>query len=160
MRVLVLAIGRLKAGAEAEMCERYRKRAAQAGRNLGLRDFEIVEIRESRAPEADKRKLEESIAIANLIPAGASVVLLDEKGESLPSGALADKIRIERDAGRTALVFVIGGPDGLAESLRGRASGTLAFGPATWPHQLVRIMLLEQLYRAVTILAGHPYHRA
>ena len=160
MRGLVLAIGRLKAGAEAEMCERYRKRAAQAGRNLGLRDFEIVEIRESRAPETDKRKLEESIAIANLIPAGASAILLDEKGESLPSGALADKIRIERDAGRAALVFVIGGPDGLAESLRGRAAETLAFGPATWPHQLVRIMLLEQLYRAVTILAGHPYHRA
>jgi 23S rRNA (pseudouridine1915-N3)-methyltransferase len=160
MRVLVLAIGRLKQGSEAELCERYRKRAMQAGRNVGLRDFEIIEIRESRAPDADKRKLEESIAIANVIPPGATVALLDESGENLNSGALTDRIRAARDAGRPAFVFVIGGPDGLDRSLRARADVTLAFGAATWPHQLVRIMLLEQAYRAVTILSGHPYHRA
>lgn len=160
MRVLVLAIGRLKQGAEADLCERYRKRVAQSGRNVGLREFEIIEIKESRAAEADKRKLEESIAIANVIPEGASVILLDETGESLPSASIADTIKVERDAGRSALVFVIGGPDGLAQSLRSKASKKLAFGAATWPHQLVRIMLLEQIYRAVTILSGHPYHRA
>ncbi len=160
MRVLVLAIGRLKQGAEAELCERYRKRVAQAGRNVGLREFEIIEIRESRAADADKRKLEESIAIANVLPDGSMVVLLEETGDSLSSAGIADMVRAERDGGRTALVFVIGGPDGLAQTLRSKAGKRLAFGAATWPHQLVRIMLLEQIYRAVTILSGHPYHRA
>lgn len=160
MRVIVLAIGRLKAGPETELCERYRKRAAQAGRALGLRDLELIEIRESRADSAEKRQLEESIALANVIPEGAIIVLLDEKGEALSSAALTERIRLWRDEGRPALVFVIGGPDGLASSLRDKAKMTLAFGAATWPHQLVRIMLLEQIYRAVTILGGHPYHRA
>jgi 23S rRNA (pseudouridine1915-N3)-methyltransferase len=160
MRVIVLAIGRLKAGPETELCERYRKRAAQAGRGLGLRDLELIEIRESRADSAEKRQLEESIALANVIPEGAIVVLLDEKGEALGSAALTERIRLWRDEGRPALAFIIGGPDGLASSLKDKAKMTLAFGAATWPHQLVRIMLLEQIYRAVTILGGHPYHRA
>ena len=158
MRVLVLAVGRMKSGAEAELAERYRKRAAQAGRNLGLRDIEIVEIKESRAPETAKRRIEESIALATLIPDGAVMALLDEKGQSLGSGELAQKIRGWRDGGPADLVFVIGGPDGVAPSLREKAALTLAFGQATWPHQLARVMLLEQIYRAITILSGHPYH--
>lgn len=160
MRVLVLAVGRLKQGPDAELCQRYRKRAAQAGQKLGFRDVEIVEIRESRAPSADKRMLEEAIALANMIPDGAVTVILDEKGESIGSAALAERIGKWRDNGRPALVFIIGGPDGLSATLRDKAQFQLAFGAATWPHQLARIMLLEQLYRAVTILSGHPYHRA
>lgn len=160
MRVLVLAIGRMKQGAESELCERYRKRAAQAGRNIGLRDVEVVEIRESRAADADKRMLEESIALANVIPDGAAIVVLDERGENLASASIADVIRARRAADCPALAFIIGGPDGIAQTLRSRAATTLAFGAATWPHQMVRIMLVEQLYRAVTILSGHPYHRA
>ncbi len=160
MRLLVLAIGRLKRGAESDLAERYRKRAVQSGRAVGLRDIEIVEIRESRAPEAEKRMTEESIALANLIPEGTAVILLNERGENLSSAALADRLRGWRDAGRPIVAFIIGGPDGLAPALRDKADLTLAFGAATWPHQLVRSMLLEQLYRAVTILSGHPYHRA
>jgi 23S rRNA (pseudouridine1915-N3)-methyltransferase len=159
MRVSVLAIGRLKAGPETELCERYRKRATQAGRQLGFRDIELVEIRESRADNAEKRRLEEAIALANVIPEGAVTILLDETGENLGSTALAERIRLWRDEGRPALVFIIGGPDGLAQSMRDKAKVSLSFGAATWPHQLVRIMLLEQIYRAVTILGGHPYHR-
>ncbi|NWG25120.1 MAG: 23S rRNA (pseudouridine(1915)-N(3))-methyltransferase RlmH [Pseudorhodoplanes sp.] len=159
MRVLVLAIGRLK-NAESELAERYRKRAAQAGRALGLRDIEIVEIRESRAADIGKRRIEESIAIANMIPDGAVTVVLDEAGDNLASVALAEHIRTWRDEGRPAVAFVIGGADGLADSLRDGAKLKLAFGVATWPHQLVRIMLLEQIYRVTTILSGHPYHRA
>jgi 23S rRNA (pseudouridine1915-N3)-methyltransferase len=159
MRLVVAAIGRLK-GPETELCERYRKRAAQTGRALGLRDVEIVEVRESRAAEADKRKLEESIALANVIPPGAVRVLLDPQGENLDSEALAGRFGEWRSDNRPAAVFIIGGPDGLAESLSGQADLRLAFGAATWPHQLVRVMLLEQLYRATTILSGHPYHRA
>ena len=160
MRLTIAAIGRLRDGPERELAERYRKRAEQLGQRIGLRDVEIVEVRESRAQEIGKRMIEESIAIANVIPEKAAVVILDERGESLDSAALAVQLGKWRDNGRPAAVFIIGGDDGLAPALRERATLRLAFGAATWPHQLVRGMLLEQLYRAVTILAGHPYHRA
>jgi 23S rRNA (pseudouridine1915-N3)-methyltransferase len=160
MRIVVAAVGRLKQGPETELSERYRKRAAQTGRNLGLRDVEIIEIRESRAEEPGKRMLEESIALANVIPQGAAVVMLDGGGENLDSAGLAAQLNQWRGNDRPAVVFLIGGADGLAPSLRDKAALRLAFGTATWPHQLVRIMLLEQLYRATTILTGHPYHRA
>lgn len=159
MRLIVAAIGRLK-GPETELSERYRKRAAQTGRQLGWRDVEIIEIRESRADDAGKRMLEESIALANIIPQGAAVVLLDARGDNLDSAALATQLTQWRANDRPAVVFVIGGADGLSPSLRDKATLRLAFGAATWPHQLVRAMLLEQLYRAATILTGHPYHRA
>jgi len=159
MRLLVLAVGRLKHGAEADLAARYLKRVTQAGRSVGLRSIEVVEIRESRAQDAARRKLEEAIALANMIPDDAVLVLLDERGESLGSAAFAETLARWRDGGQDSVVFVIGGADGIAETLRGRAKITLSFGPATWPHQLVRIMLLEQLYRAVTLLSGHPYHR-
>ena len=160
MRIIVTAIGRLKQGPERELAETYRKRAQAIGRALGLREIEIVEIRESRAADAERRKVEESIAIANVIPERAIVVILDQRGTSLDSAALAGTLREWRAEDRPAVCFVIGGADGLAANLRDRAKLKLAFGMATWPHQLVRVMLLEQLYRAGTILAGHPYHRA
>ena len=160
MRIVVAAIGRLKQGPETELSERYRKRASQTGRSLGLRDVEIVEIRESRAEDAGKRMIEESIALANVIPQDAVVVLLDPKGDDLDSEGLASQISRWRNAGTPAAVFVNGGPDGLAATLADKARLRLAFGTATWPHQLVRVMLLEQIYRATTILSGHPYHRA
>jgi len=160
MRLTVAAIGRLKEGPERELAERYRERAEQLGRRIGLREVEVVEIRESRAQEVGKRMIEESIALANVIPDKAAIVIMDERGDSLDSAAIAKQLGNWRDAGRPAAVFIIGGDDGLAPALRDRATLRLAFGSATWPHQLVRGMLLEQLYRAVTILAGHPYHRA
>jgi 23S rRNA (pseudouridine1915-N3)-methyltransferase len=159
MRIIVAAVGRLKAGPETELAERYRKRAAQTGRALGLRDVEIIEIRESRADDANKRMLEESIALANIIPAGAAVALLDSRGDNLDSASLAAQLSAWRGADRPVAVFIIGGADGLAESLRAKAALRISFGAATWPHQLVRVMLLEQIYRAATILTGHPYHR-
>jgi 23S rRNA (pseudouridine1915-N3)-methyltransferase len=160
MRIVIAAVGRLKQGPERELAADYRKRAETVGRAFGLRDVEIVEIRESRAGDAERRRIEESIAIANVIPDRAMVVLLDERGNALDSAALAGALREWRAENRPAVCFIIGGADGLAASLRDRAKLKLAFGAATWPHQLVRIMLLEQLYRAGTILAGHPYHRA
>jgi 23S rRNA (pseudouridine1915-N3)-methyltransferase len=160
MRIVVAAVGRLKQGPETELSARYRKRAAQTGRALGLRDVEIVEIRESRAADPGKRMLEESIALANVIPQGAAVVLLDARGENLDSAAFAGQLAKWRANDRPAAVFIIGGADGLSPSLGDKADLRLAFGAATWPHQLARVMLLEQLYRATTILTGHPYHRA
>jgi 23S rRNA (pseudouridine1915-N3)-methyltransferase len=159
MRLVVAAIGRLKDGPERELAERYRKRAEQTGRRIGFRDTEVVEIRESRAQEVGKRIVEESIALANVIPDQAITIILDERGESLDSATLAQRLGRWRDDGRPAAVFVIGGDDGLAPALRDKANIRFAFGAATWPHQLVRVMLLEQIYRATTILSGHPYHR-
>ncbi len=160
MRVVVVAVGRLTQGPERELAERYRKRAADAGRSAGLQAVEIVEIRESRAGDAARRMREESIAIANIIPDGAVTVVLDERGESMGSAAFAERLQSWRRQGRPAVVFVIGAADGLSPSLHEKANLAMAFGAATWPHQLARVMLLEQLYRAVTIAAGHPYHRA
>jgi 23S rRNA (pseudouridine1915-N3)-methyltransferase len=160
MRVLVTAVGRLKQGPERELAASYRKRAETIGRAFGMREIEIVEIRESRAPDVERRRVEESIAIANVIPERSTIVILDERGESLGSAALAALLRQWRTEDRPAACFIIGGADGLAASLVERANLKLAFGTATWPHQLVRIMLLEQIYRAGTILAGHPYHRS
>jgi 23S rRNA (pseudouridine1915-N3)-methyltransferase len=159
MRLIVAAIGRLKQGPERELAAWYAKRAAATGRVLGWRAVEIIEIRESRATDRDRRRTEESIALANVIPDGAVVAILDERGDNIDSPALAGLIRQWRADDRASACFIIGGADGLAPSLLERAKVRLAFGAATWPHQLVRIMLLEQIYRAGTILSGHPYHR-
>jgi 23S rRNA (pseudouridine1915-N3)-methyltransferase len=159
MNLIVAAVGRMKKGPERDLAERYRERATKAGRAVGIQDVEVVEVAESRARELNRRTIEESIALAQLIPDGAVTVVLDQRGESLDSARFTSTLQRWRDNGRPAAVFVIGGADGLAPSLNEKADLRLAFGAATWPHQLVRIMLLEQLYRAVTILAGHPYHR-
>jgi len=159
MRIVVAAVGRLKQGPERELVERFRKRAADAGRGAGLNAFDIVEIKESRAGDSERRRLEESIAIANVIPDRAVTVIMDERGENVTSSTFAGRLQGWRSQDRPAVVFIIGAADGLAPGLRQKASLAVSFGAATWPHQLVRIMLLEQLYRAVTILAGHPYHR-
>jgi 23S rRNA (pseudouridine1915-N3)-methyltransferase len=160
MRILIAAVGRLKQGPERELAERYRKRAADFGRKVGLQAFDVVEIRESRADNLERRMTEESIAIANVIPDRAIAVILDERGSTMNSASFASHLQDWRAQDRPAVTFIIGGADGLAPSLRDRADLALAFGPLTWPHQLVRVMLLEQLYRADTILGGHPYHRA
>jgi len=158
MRIVVAAVGRLKRGPEVELSERYRERAAKSGRGIGLRSLDIIEIAESRARDAQRRMLEESIALANVIPKDAATVLLDPRGDALGSDAFAKRLRGWNDGARD-VAFIIGGPDGLAPTLSDQADLRLAFGTLTWPHQLVRILLLEQIYRSVTILSGHPYHR-
>ena len=160
MRLLVAAVGRLRDGPERELADRYLKRAGQLGRRIGFQDTEVVEIRESRAQDLGKRMVEESIALANVIPERAVTVVLDQRGKNLDSAAFAAQLGQWRDGGRPAAVFIIGGDDGLAPSLRAKTNVRLSLGSSTWPHPLVRAMLLEQIYRAYTILPGHPYHRA
>jgi 23S rRNA (pseudouridine1915-N3)-methyltransferase len=160
MRLIVIAIGRLKQGPERELAERYRERFDDIGRNLGFRGLTIHEIPESRAQDATARMAEEAAAISAAIPAKSVLVALDERGNNIDSPAFARHLGRWRDEAVANTIFVIGGADGLSPDLRRKAQLTLAFGAATWPHQMVRIMLLEQLYRAATILAGHPYHRA
>jgi 23S rRNA (pseudouridine1915-N3)-methyltransferase len=159
MRIVLTAVGRLKQGPERELAERYRKRAADAGRKAGVSGIDVIEIRESRAGDPARRMLEESIAIANLIPEDAAVLILDGRGENLSSSAFAGRLQSWRAQNTPAVVFILGGHDGLAPTLREKSSLAVAFGAATWPHQFARIMLLEQIYRAMTIMTGHPYHR-
>jgi 23S rRNA (pseudouridine1915-N3)-methyltransferase len=160
MRLVVIAIGRLKQGPERELAERYRERFDDMGRKLGFRGLEIHEIPESRARDAATRIAEEAAAISALILEKSVMVALDERGQSIDSTAFARHLGRWRDESVANTFFLIGGADGLSPDLRRKAKLSVAFGAATWPHQMVRVMLLEQIYRAATILAGHPYHRA
>ncbi len=159
LRVLIHAVGRMKQGPERLLVDRYLERAAASGKPLGFAGFEAVETVESRAGAAPTRKLEEARAFRAGIPAGAVVVALDEHGRSMGSEAFARQLADWRDNGRPAASFIVGGADGLDPAFTAEADLVLSFSPLTWPHQLVRIMLAEQLYRATTILSGHPYHR-
>jgi 23S rRNA (pseudouridine1915-N3)-methyltransferase len=160
MRLVVVSIGRLKQGPERELADRYRERFEDIGRKLGFRGLEIHEIAESRVRDAPTRIAEEAAAISAAIPDKSVLVALDERGDNVDSAAFARHLGGWRDAQVAHTIFVIGGADGLSPDLRRRARLRMAFGSATWPHQMVRVMLLEQIYRAATILAGHPYHRA
>ena len=159
LRVGLVCVGRLKAGPERVLADRYIERAFAAGRAIGL-GVELREIAESRARRTEDRKSEEAAAIRALLPPDAVLIALDETGTAMDSAGFARLVGARRDDGTPALALVIGGADGLDPSLRRDAAATIAFGAMTWPHQLVRIMAAEQIYRAVTILSGHPYHRA
>jgi 23S rRNA (pseudouridine1915-N3)-methyltransferase len=155
----LLAVGRLKSGPERELVERYRQRIDSMGRGLGFAGLDVVELPESRARRDDDRRAEEASGL--LERAGSSVlVVFDERGKSPSSEALAERIRRWRDEGRASLACIVGGPDGLDPGLRQRADLVVSFGALTMPHQIVRALVAEQLYRALTIIAGHPYHRA
>jgi len=159
MRMTIAAVGRMKAGPEREMVARYLDRAVGGGKPLALTGFDIIELTESRASSSASRKADEAKALRAVLPEGI-VVALDERGKSVSSQAFADQIGRWRDSGRPAVSFVIGGADGLEPGFVAAADLVLSFSPMVWPHQLVRIMLAEQLYRTTTILSGHPYHRA
>jgi 23S rRNA (pseudouridine1915-N3)-methyltransferase len=152
MRLVVISIGRLKQGPERELSERYRERFDDIGRKLGFRGLDIHEISESRARDAATRMTEEAAAISAAIPQKSVLVALDERGDNIDSASFARHLGRWRDEQVANTIFT---PD-----LRRKAKLRMAFGAATWPHQMVRVMLLEQIYRAATILAGHPYHRA
>jgi 23S rRNA (pseudouridine1915-N3)-methyltransferase len=160
MRLVVVSIGRLKHGPERELAERYRERFDDIGRKLGFRGLEIQEISESRARDPAARITEEATAISAAIPEKSVLVALDERGDNIGSIAFARYLGRWRDDQVASTIFAIGGADGLSPDLRRKAKLGIAFGSATWPHQMVRVMLLEQIYRAATILSGHPYHRA
>jgi len=159
MRLSIHAIGRMKQGPERELVARYLERAVGSGRPLGLTGFEVAEFPESRAGSAPSRKADEAKTLASSLADGAILICLVEHGKSISSESLAKQIGRWRDDGRQAAGFVIGGADGLDPAFLANADLVLSFSPLTWPHQLVRIMLAEQLYRATTILSGHPYHR-
>jgi 23S rRNA (pseudouridine1915-N3)-methyltransferase len=159
VRLAVLAVGRLRAGPEKLLAEDYGKRIAGLGRKLGLAGPGVVEVAESKAATAAARSAEESRALLAALPPGALAAVLDERGRALDSAGFAAFLRGHIDGGTSCLAFLIGGPDGHAETTRKRAGAILSLGPMTWPHRLVRVLLFEQIYRAVTIMVNHPYHR-
>lgn len=149
----------MKQGPERELVTRYLERAVATGKPLGLTGFSVAELSESRAGSAASRKADEARAIHEHLPGDVRTIALDERGKTMGSEDLAQKLARWRDDGKAGVSFVIGGADGLDPDFVTRADLALSFSPLTWPHQLVRIMLAEQLYRATTILSGHPYHR-
>lgn len=153
MKITVVTVGRLSRSPETDLVKLYVDRATVAGRSLGLGPVEIVEV-ESRKPG----KAAEAEALRPHL-ADSHVIACDERGKARASRAFAEEIGQLRDRGVRRLVFLIGGADGLDPELVTSVQGTLAFGPQTWPHALARAMLAEQIYRAVSILAGSPYHR-
>jgi len=153
LKLTIAAVGRLPRSPEADLVKLYAERTTAAGRALGLGPLEVVEV-ESRKPG----KAAEAEALRPHLD-GAHIVACDEHGQAMGSRAFAGEIARLRDDGVRRLAFLIGGADGLDRDLLAQANARLAFGPQTWPHALARVMLAEQVYRAVTILAGSPYHR-
>ncbi|OIP83227.1 MAG: 23S rRNA (pseudouridine(1915)-N(3))-methyltransferase RlmH [Rhodobacterales bacterium CG2_30_65_12] len=156
MRVHVVAVGRLRTGPERTLVEDYLARFGKTGRALGLGPAQVIEV--------DDRKgggmAAEAAVLEKALPKGALVCVLDERGRTMASPDFAAQLGTWRDAGRGDVAFLIGGADGLDPALRARSDFALSFGQMVWPHMLVRVLLAEQLYRAASILAGSPYHRA
>jgi len=151
MRFLLLAVGRDRRGPTAELVDIYRKRCPWP--------IELIDIPARTQGEPERRLREEAEKIDQALPEGAALVVLDERGDNLSSRDLAKRIENFRQDGCRTLAFIIGGADGLDFSLTERADLKLAFGKVTWPHRLIRAMLVEQIYRVSMILSGHPYHR-
>lgn len=154
MRLTIAAVGRAKAGPGGALTADYLGRAGAGARALGFSGPRLIEIDERKARGASAQ----GVALLAAVP-GARIVALDERGGTVGSERFADWLAAWRDGGVGEAAFLIGGPDGHDADLRARADRLLSFGPMVWPHMLVRAMLAEQLYRALSILGGSPYHR-
>ena len=160
MRIQIAAIGKLRAGPEATLIADYLDRARSVGRNLGFSGLTIAEM---EAPKnlADKaRQHREGELLLKSARDCDRLIALDETGKNITSREFADLLARLRDQGAGGAGFLIGGADGHSAAIKSRVVETLSFGAATWPHMLARVMLAEQLYRTMTILSGHPYHRS
>jgi 23S rRNA (pseudouridine1915-N3)-methyltransferase len=160
LRLAVLAIGKLKSAPERELVKDYGTRISAIGRKSGMTDFSAKEFAESQLPTAGQRLHAEAETLWAHVPQGSVVVALDERGSDISSEAFAKRLGDWANAAKPATVFMIGGPDGHDDTTRQRAGLVLGLGKMTWPHRLVRVLLAEQIYRALTILQNHPYHRS
>jgi len=151
MRIVIAAVGKFRRQPERELYDTFVKRISWP--------ITLKEVEERDPLPAPKRKEREAAKLLAALPEGATVVALDERGKALTSADFAKHMGRWQDDGIGDLAFVIGGADGLDASILKRAQLTLSLGPMTWPHIMVRALLAEQLYRAQSILAGHPYHR-
>lgn len=154
-RVHLCVVGRLRAGPERNMIQDYVDRFDKTGRSMGLGPITITEVDAKGAGQQVEHEL-----LSRALPQGAVRCALDERGKVMSSPQFAEKLSRWRDQGNQNIVFIIGGADGLMPEMRANADAKLSFGAMVWPHMLARVMLCEQLYRAASILAGNPYHRA
>jgi len=159
MKLAIYAVGRAKPSPEKELTANYLSRISAIGRPVGITGADLIEVEERKRLSPPELKKREGELLLKAVPERAALIALDEHGKSFSSEDFASFVAKLRDDGTPTLACLIGGAGGLALDVQGRAQLSLAFGRATWPHMLVRAMLAEQLYRAVTILAGHPYHR-
>lgn len=160
MRLTIAAVGRLKAGPETSLIERYADLATGLGRSCSLGPLQVLEFPEARSQQLDQRRDNEAERLLSATSQATVRVLLDEHGKQFTSPELAKFLARQRDEGARELAFLIGGADGHGAPARSACSITLSLSKLTLPHGLARIVLAEQLYRGITIIAGHPYHRA
>jgi len=156
MRVQICAVGRLRKGPERDLYDDYLTRFDRTGRALSLGPAQLIEVEDKKGGGMAS----EAVLLERAVPDGALICTMDERGKLMTSPDFAKLLGTWRDQGRQDVSFVIGGADGIDPALRARADASLSFGAMVWPHMLVRVMLAEQLYRAASILAGGPYHRA
>lgn len=159
MRLLIAAVGKLKQGPERELFAHYLARADAIGRKLGLSPLAMIEVAEAKAAAAKARAEAEAQALLAKVPSSHKVICLDPGGDKLGSEEFARALAKFRDDGAQGLAFLVGGADGLGLAALFKADLVVSLGAMTLPHGLARIVLAEQIYRAETILAGHPYHR-
>lgn len=159
MRIVIAAVGKLK-DAERELYARYAERISAAGRGVALGPLETREIAEGKAQGRDARLADEAERLIAKAKSADVLILLDVRGKPCTSAEFARQLRDLRDRGEAEAAFLLGGPDGHGDAARSAARLSLSLGPMTLPHGLARIVLAEQIYRATTILSGHPYHRA
>jgi 23S rRNA (pseudouridine1915-N3)-methyltransferase len=151
MKISIIAVGKIGRSPEHELVERYKTRLQTP--------LQIIEVEERRPIKGNERKLREGELLLNAIPQNAYLIILDEKGRGLSSVEFSKKMSYIQDQGWSDIAFIIGGSEGLSEAVKTRANISVSFGKMTWPHMMIRSMLVEQLYRAYSILQGHPYHK-
>lgn len=155
----IISIGRLKQDAEQKLQQRYLERVQKVGPSVGLKTISVQELAESKQASTAKRKAEEAHKLIKQITPNSRIIALDETGKLQASKNFSNELARLRDEGTQTISFILGGPDGHDQTLLNAAHQTLSLSKMTLPHGLARIILLEQLYRALTIWSGHPYHR-
>jgi 23S rRNA (pseudouridine1915-N3)-methyltransferase len=159
MRLVLIAVGRARPGPERDLFDDYTGRIKTAGPSVSFGPLNLIEVESRKRLSGPELAQAEAQAILTALPTGAAIIALDERGKHLSSPDFSTKLAGFRDSGVSDLAFIIGGADGLHDSVRAKANLCLGLGTMTWPHMLVRPLIAEQIYRAITILSGHPYHR-
>ncbi|GJL98518.1 MAG: ribosomal RNA large subunit methyltransferase H [Methyloligella sp.] len=159
MQFDILAVGRLKQEAELKLQSRYIERISKSGPSLGIKSIQVTEFVEAKSQDVSTRKSDEASRMLASLPKGAFLIALDERGKTFSTADFSKQLQLKRDEGHSSLCFALGGPDGHGAELLNQAHMKLSLSPMTLPHGLARVILIEQLYRALTIWSGHPYHR-
>jgi|TARA_B110000305_G_scaffold87142_1_gene98141 23S rRNA (pseudouridine1915-N3)-methyltransferase len=156
----ILAVSKIRDEIYKNISNDYKKKIIHLGKNIGLKNFEIIEINKSTDINATSRKVKEAELMLNFLKKNkTTIIALDENGVNMSSQSFSDTIKKVTTSQNNNVIFIIGGPDGLDSSIIKKADISIAFGAFTWPHKIARILLQEQIYRAISIICNHPYHR-